>query len=191
MQKNKCDTLTRLLFAQGGLCFFCNGPLGPNDASVEHLVAKANGGSNGDGNLVACCIALNNLLGSRSLKEKIQVCLNQKGQFACPNGVQRKVAKAGPPASEKRTKLLAECYAKLVANLKLPKRTKPGTVKKLRNTIDALFQKKLSSSEVDALVQQLKSRKVIFITGPNVTYAEVSNKTTCNAELSGSQTSIH
>ena len=100
MPKNKSDNkpLTRLLFAQGNLCFFCKGPLTAADASVEHLVAKANGGSNGDGNCVACCKSLNNLLGSMSLKEKIQVCLNQSGQFKCPNGVHRKVAKAGPQA---------------------------------------------------------------------------------------------
>src|SRR5687767_9001118 len=77
--------LDRLLFTQGGACFFCREPLPQSEASVEHLVASANGGDNGDDNCVACCKALNALFGSMSLKEKIQLVLNQKGQFRCPN----------------------------------------------------------------------------------------------------------
>ena len=172
MQKKKSDNkpLTRLLFAQGGLCFFCKGPLPPAEASVEHLVAKANGGKNGDGNCVACCISLNRMLGSMSLKEKIQVCLNQKGQFECPNGTQKKVKKAGPPPA-KATKLAAEGYERVVANLKSHGSKKPATVKKLKNMIGSLFQKKLSQGDLDALVQQLESRRVISIAGSKVTYA--------------------
>ncbi len=78
--------LDRLLFAQGGMCFFCNAQLSKADASIEHLVAQANGGSNDDANCVACCKAVNALLGSMSLKEKLRVVLNQKGRFICPNG---------------------------------------------------------------------------------------------------------
>lgn len=175
MQKKKSDNkpLTRLLFAQGGLCFFCKGPLPPAEASVEHLVAKANGGENGDGNCVACCISLNRMLGSMSLKEKIQVCLIQKGQFECPNGTQKKVKKAGPPQTpEKATKLVAaEDYERVVANLKSREGHKPGTVKALKNTIASLFQKQISHGDVVALVQQLESRRVISIAGSKVTYA--------------------
>jgi len=35
--------LDRLMFAQGGHCFFCKKPLSKSEASVEHLVASANG----------------------------------------------------------------------------------------------------------------------------------------------------
>src|SRR3954462_11502701 len=87
--------LDRLLFAQGGKCFFCEGSLSQSEASVEHLVASANGGTNSDDNCVACCKALNALLGSKSLKEKVRVVLNQKGQFRCPN----KMAAAKPEVS--------------------------------------------------------------------------------------------
>lgn len=73
------------MFAQGGLCFFCKKPLPKSEASVEHLLASANGGNNSDENCVACCKTVNALLGSMSLKEKVQVVLNQKGQFKCPN----------------------------------------------------------------------------------------------------------
>ena len=78
--------IDRLLFAQGGLCFFCQHTLSPADASVEHMVAVANGGGNDPDNTVACCKALNSVLGHMSLKEKLRVVLNQKGQFKCPNG---------------------------------------------------------------------------------------------------------
>ena len=62
--------LDRLMFAQGKSCFFCKALLPQSEASVEHLVASANGGGNSDENCVACCKALNALFGSMSLKEK-------------------------------------------------------------------------------------------------------------------------
>ena len=69
---------------QGGLCFFCRQPLPRGEASIEHLVASANGGTNSEDNCVACCRALNSLLGSKSIKEKLQIVLNQRGDFRCP-----------------------------------------------------------------------------------------------------------
>ena len=78
--------LDRLMFAQGGQCFFCKKTLTKQEASVEHLLASANGGKNNDDNCVVCCKSLNALLGSMTLKEKVQVILNQKGRFKCPNG---------------------------------------------------------------------------------------------------------
>ncbi len=95
--------LDRLLFEQGNQCFFCRKPLKPIDASVEHLVASANGGTNGEENCVACCKKLNALLGSKSLKEKVQIVLNQRGSFRCPEDVERErlasVAKAMAPVA--------------------------------------------------------------------------------------------
>jgi hypothetical protein len=95
--------LDRLLFEQGNQCFFCRKPLKPIDASVEHLVASANGGTNGEENCVACCKKLNALLGSKSLKEKMQIVLNQRGSFRCPEDVERErlasVAKATAPVA--------------------------------------------------------------------------------------------
>jgi hypothetical protein len=168
------QSLKRLLFVQGGQCFFCNLPLPDNDASVEHLVAKAKGGSDHDGNCVATCKSLNRLLGSKSLKEKIQVVLNQKGQFQCPNGTQRKATKKGQPALQKATKLGPDYYAQLVANLKQRGSAKPRTVPKLKSTIAALFQNKLSTDQVNTLVQQLQSRRVISVAESKVTYNGVA-----------------
>jgi hypothetical protein len=50
--------IERLMFAQGGQCFFCRKPLQKAEASVEHLVGLAHGGKDNDENCVACCKAL-------------------------------------------------------------------------------------------------------------------------------------
>jgi hypothetical protein len=160
--------LERLLFAQGGLCFFCRHPLSAADASVEHLVATANGGSNRDDNCVACCNSLNTLLGCMSLKEKLQVVLNQRGTFRCPNGAGSKAteAKANQPA-----KTAADRYQQVVVNLAQRGAAKPRTVAKLKSTIAALFQNKLSPEDLEILVQKLQAGGVLAIAGAKVTYA--------------------
>jgi len=129
--------LDRLMFAQGGVCFFCKTPLTKADASVEHLVASANGGRNDDDNCVVCCKAVNALLGSMSLKEKIQVVLNQKGHFKCPNGSQRPAAKV--PQVVAKPKVVTDKYSVVVANLRQRGAAKPKTVKTLASTIRSLF----------------------------------------------------
>lgn len=161
--------LDRLMFVQGGLCFFCKQTLPKADASVEHLQASANGGSNNDDNCVACCKAVNALLGSMSLKEKFQVVLNQKGGFKCPNGV-------GSP--EKKEKSVAstppkhpdEKFALVVANLKQRGNSKPRTLKTLTSTVSALFPNSISATELSALVQKLQSTGKIAVAENKLTY---------------------
>lgn len=165
--------IERLIFAQGGLCFFCKKPLSNADASVEHLVASANGGGNRDDNCVACCKSLNALLGSMSLKEKIQVVLNQKGQFKCPNGAERPAgvgASAKSPDVVAVTRPTADKYSQIVANLRQRGDAKPRTVSKLSSTINALYQNKLSKHELTSLLQQLQEGGVIAVSGAKVTY---------------------
>jgi|SRR5262245_3800229 len=153
--------LDRLLFAQGDLCFFCRGPLSKADASVEHLVASAKGGGNGDDNCVVCCKAMNALLGSRSLKEKFEVVLNQKGHFKCPNGVQKPAAKAPTDAAEL-----------VIANLRQRGSGKPKTVKALLGTIRSLFQKGIAEERLASLLEQLEAKGFIAIEGSKVVYAK-------------------
>jgi hypothetical protein len=153
--------LDRLLFAQGGLCFFCRGPLPKADASVEHLVASAKGGGNGDDNCVACCKAMNGMLGSRSLKEKFEVVLNQKGHFKCPNGVQKPPPKASSDPAEL-----------VIANLRQRGSARPKTVKALLGTIRSLFQKGMAEERLASLLEQLEARGFIAIEGTKVVYAK-------------------
>lgn len=171
--------LDRLVFAQGGLCFFCRDPLPKGEASVEHLVGKSNGGGNGDDNCVACCKALNALFGSMSLKEKIQIVLNQGGRFRCPNKIgarkaEAAVAIAGTPGSRASVSL-PEKLGKIIEDLRRRSSARPRTVKTLSSTIGALFQKKLSEQEISSLIERLQSEGVIVVSGAKVSY-ELPNK---------------
>jgi len=164
--------LDRLMFTQGGLCFFCKDPLPQGEASVEHLVASANGGGNGDDNCVVCCKALNALFGSMSLKEKIQLVLNQKGHFKCPNTAAQKVvvSRAALRATPPLSRSLPERVARVIADLHKRGSAKPRTVKTLAGTIATLFQKQLSEQEVAALIERLRADGVIAVAGTKVSY---------------------
>jgi hypothetical protein len=160
--------LDRLLFAQGGLCFFCKIQLPIADASVEHLVASAKGGTNADDNCIVCCKAINGLLGSMSLKEKIQVVLNQKGQFKCPNGSRRIPAMPSAKAVSSKAPSKMEL---VVANLQQRGSMRPKTVKALMGTIRALFPKAITDQELASLLQELKAKGFLSIDGTKVVYA--------------------
>lgn len=154
--------LNRLIFAQGGQCFFCGQALPKAEASVEHLVAKTNGGDNHDENCVACCKALNALLGSMSLKQKLQVVLNQKGQFKCPNGMGSTKTPVKKPKDGK--------LERVIADLKKRGKSKPSTLSALTNTIASLPPKDLSETEVAALIQQLQSTGKITVSENKISY---------------------
>lgn len=155
--------LDRLLFAQGGACFFCRHPIPRTEASVEHLVAITNGGSNDDENCVACCKSLNRLLGRMSLKEKLNVVLNQTGNFNCPGNVpasKSPVAKPGPQkvatqiASKKPAAPLdtTGLMAFVVEDLHRRGSAKPGSIEKLTNTAKAVLQHKEQPAETASAV---------------------------------------
>jgi len=163
------------MFAQGGLCFFCKQPLPKAEASVEHLFATSNGGSNKDENCVACCKSVNVLLGSMSLKEKFQVVLNQKGLFKCPNS--GGAARATPTQVNIPTKAIAGGKAKtdkfsmVVANLAQRGNSRPRTLKTLTSTVASLFPKGVAEAEVAALIQQLQSTGKVSILENKVSYS--------------------
>lgn len=188
--------LDRLLFVQGGLCFFCKQPLPRDDASVEHLQAIANGGANGDDNCVACCKTVNALLGSMSIKQKFEVVLNQKGHFRCPNNTvaippksvvipapapppaaPKSVSGATPPAKPTPPKPAAaptpkkvDRFAMVVANLKTRGNSRPRNLKKLTTAVAALFPKGISQAEVAAIVRHLQATGKVKVQGEKVTY---------------------
>jgi hypothetical protein len=163
------------MFAQGGLCFFCKQPLPKAEASVEHLFASANGGSNKDENCVACCKSVNALLGSMSLKEKFQVVLNQKGQFKCPNagGAARAapLRASSPSEAPARAKSKADNFSMVVANLAQRGSSRPRTLKTLTSTVASLFPKGIAKVELAALIQQLQSTGKVSISDNKISYA--------------------
>lgn len=80
----KQTKLDKLLYQQSNKCFFCGRVLSKAEASIEHLQPKSGGGNNADGNVVACCVALNRTFGNISLKEKVRIILDKAGKFTCP-----------------------------------------------------------------------------------------------------------
>lgn len=76
--------LRKMLYLQGGSCFFCGKPLPEADASVEHLNAKSRGGTNSEDNEVVCHKTLNQVFGNMDLKRKFEFVLKTKGVFHCP-----------------------------------------------------------------------------------------------------------
>ncbi len=165
--------LDRLMFAQGGLCFFCKEPLPKAEASVEHLLASSNGGSNKDENCVACCKSLNALFGRISLKEKLQVVLNQRGQFKCPNG--GGAANVAPLPAGLPHKAPArpntDNFEMVVANLAQRGPSRPRTLKTLTSTVAALFPKGIAEADLAALIEQLQSTGKVSILENKVSYA--------------------
>lgn len=173
--------LDRLLFAQGGYCFFCRKPLPKAEASVEHLLASANGGTNDDGNCVACCKALNHLLGSKSIKEKMQIVLNQRGSFQCPGSACVQTATPPSPAPAIATPKAAPAPTNgntspidlVLADLKKRGASRPRKVSTLTSTIKALLkqhQKSNTDAEVASLIVELQKRSKVIVTDTKVSY---------------------
>lgn len=182
--------IDRLLFAQGGLCFFCNKTIPKDQVSVEHLLPKSRSGSNADDNCVACCKSVNNLFGSMSLKEKIRVILNQKGNFSCPLNKQVSAkstpatAKSPPqaktipakqalsttpaktpnpipaPSNETANSDLAHCYTVSLAKLKGMGTSRPRKLQTLRSTVQAAVKNQAQKVLDEAELQHLIDRLV-------------------------------
>jgi hypothetical protein len=161
--------IERFLFAQGGICFFCNATLAKSEATVEHLVATSRGGSNSDDNCVACCKAINTLLGNMSIKEKIKVVLNQNGQFKCPNAGTKQTT-ATPLAPKKKPALKSkDPLLAVVKNLKSRSKGRPQKVKKL--IADIKSQKLgLSDKEILDLIETLRTQGKLVVDSTKVTY---------------------
>jgi len=164
------NPLDRLMWAQGNRCFFCDKPLQKNDASVEHLWAKANGGTNSDENCVACCKAVNALLGSMSLKEKFQVVLNQQGTFKCPSSKSAvgSAPQATPKATTKEPK--KDYYGSVVENLTQRRQHAPKTLKALTSTVGVLLGATHKGTSASQLIDQMQETGFISVSGTKVAY---------------------
>jgi hypothetical protein len=162
--------LDRLMFIQGERCFFCKQPLPWAEASVEHLLATANGGNNMEENCVACCKTVNRLLGSMALKDKFQVVLNQKGQFKCPD---KTTAVTTVTLAQVLFNITSDSdkYAWIVSHLKkLHQGMRPRTLKALNNTMMTNFPDQISEAERMAILHQLKSAGQIIVEGKKIHY---------------------
>lgn len=181
--------IDRLLFAQGGDCFFCKRTLDKSEASIEHLVAQAHGGKDNDENLVVCCKTLNSLLGRMSLKEKLEVILKQRGGFQCPA---KSSAPQKAPVSTAQAKPVHQPkpgspLAVVVENLKKRGNSRPARLDKLLNTIKtALEHQKLDASLADKMLAQLRSHKWITVEADKVIYSLPRGQTAAQKDIATS-----
>ena len=76
--------LRKMLYLQGGNCFFCGMPIKEEDANIEHLNPKSLGGTSTEDNEVVCHKTLNHVFGNMDLKRKFEFVLKAKGVFHCP-----------------------------------------------------------------------------------------------------------
>ena len=76
--------LKKILYLQGGNCFFCGNPLPEAEASIEHLNPKSRGGTVTEDNEVVCHKTLNEVFGSMDLKRKFEFVIKTTGAFRCP-----------------------------------------------------------------------------------------------------------
>lgn len=158
--------LERLLFLQGQRCFFCQQAIPDGEASVEHLVESTNGGSNGDENCVVCCKAVNSALGSLSIKEKLQVVLNQHGSFSCPKAQKSTPLVGATLGAPDEDRILA-----VLEDLQKRGSARPRKVGTLQNTISAVFHKKLTEDEVASLFEALVANGYVVVDEQKVSYA--------------------
>ena len=153
---------------QGRRCFFCDETIPAGEASVEHLVASANGGSNEDDNCVVCCKALNSAFGSKPYKEKLRAVLSHRGQFVCPRQQTLELASSSPapitvaPTDDQLTLVLADLARRGAA--------RPRKEKTLRNTIAAVFEKKLAEEELSDLLARLQAKDYVRMSDGKVDY---------------------
>ncbi|MDD2222821.1 MAG: hypothetical protein PHF42_05205 [Pseudomonas sp.] len=151
--------LAKLIKEQNGLCFFCDKPLSEKDASIEHLVAQSKGENvNAEENLVACCTAINRMLGNMAVKNKINAALQMEndGSSTCLEKIKTK-------QNKQQNLRDMEPYIKTII-LNLRKTTaRPRSMQALRNSIACTLRNKVSSKEVREIIKRLVDRKNISI----------------------------
>lgn len=164
------NPLDRLMWAQGNRCFFCDKPLPRDDASVEHLWAKANGGTNSDENCVACCKAVNALFGSMSLKEKFQVVLKQRGDFACPSSPAPAHATAKAPQKTTTKPSGKDPYRLAVDGLTKQREHAPKTLKALTSAVEVLLGANHKGTNVSQVIEKMQATGFVTVSGSKVAY---------------------
>jgi hypothetical protein len=132
---------TKLLTIQGGKCFYCGEKLSLEDATLDHVIPKALGGDNSEGNAVVCCRAINQALGSASPKEKLAAVINAGGKLDCPR--KQSSAKSvvhSPIATKQHTEALQDELHKAFAKAS----TKYGGEKAMLSAVGSELRKQVS-----------------------------------------------
>lgn len=166
--------IDRLLFLQGGKCFFCTKPIPVGEESVEHLVASASGGTNEDDNCVVCCKSVNLAFGSLPVKRKMEAIIKHGEAFECPRPMSALNPITVDPTHQPDSE--SERLDRLVAHLIKMGASRPRKVSTLASTINAVFKKGLSEEQLEFLLDKLKAREWISVVGTKVSYSLPSLK---------------
>jgi len=162
--------LQRLLFLQGQRCFFCEQPISPGEASIQHLAALGNNGTNADDNCVVCCSAVNAMLGNLTVKEKIQVILRHRGAFACPR------AATGERVNNKPANAISAGIMEAVLDVLMGfEDHRPRSLKTLRKVI-AHEIPRMSREVMNTVVENLKNQGYIAMQGDRVIYPQFEDE---------------
>lgn len=68
-----------LVERDGNGCFYCGKPLGVEEATVEHLIPIATGGTNHQGNLALACFLCNSAAGTLPVRAKLEMAIFKRG----------------------------------------------------------------------------------------------------------------
>lgn len=117
--------VAKLLTIQGGKCFYCGEKISIDDATIDHVIPKAMGGDNTEGNAVACCHSINHAFGHATPKEKLTALINSGGKIDC-----RSLGKKSAPSTRQAT---------LVAETPTNAHEKPS-LEQIRKDIQTAFQ---------------------------------------------------
>jgi hypothetical protein len=108
------------------------------------------------------------LFGDKSLKDKLQVVLNQRGQFKCPKGTTSSSSQR--IMSTRAAATLDDMLALVVADLQKRGSARPRKVTTLRNTVHTLFKKQLTEEKLSSLMELLQARRIVVVSDTKVTY---------------------
>jgi hypothetical protein len=92
--------------------------------------------------------------------------MKAKGVLACRSSDVTDIAAVKVAA----TKSPSDRIEFVISNLRQRGSSKPRTMKTLRSTISALFQKSLSEDDLDSLLQVLQAKGLLTVTAARVTY---------------------
>ena len=121
---------------------------------MEHLHALSNGGKKSDENAVVCCKDVNTWLGSRSVKEKLEVVLNHSRESACLAAI---LPKPQVKPEDKIATQAQELLPNVVKNLIGRGTARPKSATKLKNSLKTTF-KKASPKVIEAVMMLLKKK---------------------------------
>lgn len=157
----------KLLLLQGGRCFYCGDPLSLDDATLEHIIPKAMGGEGAEFNTVACCAAVNHLLGNATPKEKLEAVLRAGGRLECPRKVHAAKGRlsGGPAGDELSISAMDKLQTELDKSFEVAAAQHQGTKAnlsalglELRKRIEGFTSKQYGHKLFGSLVKELGYR---------------------------------